>query len=510
MLLPPMRVLPRRGLLAVVAVLALTLATGLPSEAFAAAPAHSPVAAQVSTERHHKPAGQHHRHGGTRPTGKKHAHKSKHQPRKKHRAPKGTPPEMTMPKAGSVFSYPNRGSKQRFTIRRKVLHTIRSTWGAPRDRLGAASHRAGTIRISTWSFNDKTIARALWRAHRRGVSVQITAAAGANKDHRAWHWLRHRLHRKLHARHHPETLDRWSFARKCKGSCRGHGGTTHAKYFLFTNVGSGHLPAVTIQTSMNLTRMAYMHQWNQAAITRGRGVHHAFLSVFKQARLGQPVRHPFRYFRTGDIGNYFFPRPHATPAEDPVMQTLAPVRCKGATGGGVHGRTRIRIIQYAIYDTRGLGLAQRLRQLWNRGCNIKIIYSITSGPVLRILRSPTGRGPIPMRQSVIRNSLGQLAVYNHSKWMAITGRYGAVRNAWLVMPGSANWSNLALSSDEQMQLFRGQPWVTPYLKTFKKTWRQRTARPPYGPGASFRMFLPPPTTGEPEFGAGELQYAPED
>jgi hypothetical protein len=254
-----------------------------------------------------------------------------------------------------------------------------------------------------------------------------------------------------------------------------------------------------------------MHQWNQATVSRSTGVHHAFLSVFREARLGNPVRHPYRAFKTGTITSFFFPRPHATPAEDPVMQTLAPVRCKGATGGGVHGRTRIRIVQYAIYDTRGLGLAQRLRQLWNRGCNIKIIYSITSGPVLSILRSPSGRGPIPMRQSVIRNSLGQLAVYNHSKWMSITGRYGTNRNAWLVMPGSANWSNLALSSDEQMQRISGPGWVTPYLKSFKKTWHQRTSHVPYRYRAGFRMFAPPPAAvGEPEFGVGELQYAPED
>ncbi len=489
MLLPHIKDLRRRGLVVLAALVVLTLATGLPPATAATATAHPQAA---------------HKHRDNKAAG------HKKPGRKKVRPPKGTPPEMMMPRPGAVFSYPNRSTKERFAIRRKVLHTIRSTWGSPRDQLGAAGAGAGTIRISTWSFNDKTIARALWRAHRRGVSVQVTAAAGANREHRAWHWLRHRLHSRLHARRHPETVDRWSFARKCKGSCRGHGGTSHAKYFLFTNVGAGHLPAVTIQTSMNLTRMAYMHQWNQATITWGRDIHRAFASVFAEARRARPVRHPFRWFQTGGVANIFFPRPHAKPAQDPVMRTLAPVRCKGATGGGVHHRTRIRVIQYAIYDTRGLGLARRLRQLWNRGCNVKIIYSITSGPVLSILRSPAGRGPIPMRQSVIRNSLGQLAVYNHSKWMAITGRYGAARNAWIVLPGSANWSNFALSSDEQMQIVGTPGWVRPYLRSFKKTWRQRTSKPPYSWGAGYRMFLPPPVNGEPVFGQGELEFTPED
>jgi hypothetical protein len=234
------------------------------------------------------------------------------------------------------------------------------------------------------------------------------------------------------------------------------------------------------------------------------------LSVFDEARHGDPVRHPYRWIQTGGIGNIFFPRPHATPRQDPVRQVLSKVRCTGTSGGGRHHRTHIRIIQYAIYDVRGLGLAQRLRQLWNHGCNIKIIYSITSRPVLSILRSTAGRGPIPMRQSVIRNSLGQLAVYNHSKWMTINGRYGSSRNAWLVMPGSANWSNMALHSDEQLQLIQGRGWALPYLAAFKKTWRQRTSKPPYSWGAGYRMYLPGPTAEEPEFGKGELQYAPED
>ena len=64
----------------------------------------------------------------------------------------------------------------------------------------------------------------------------------------------------------PETRDKVSFARECRGSCRGRGGTPHAKYFLFTNVGTHTSPNVVIQTSMNLTPMGYQGQWNQAEV----------------------------------------------------------------------------------------------------------------------------------------------------------------------------------------------------------------------------------------------------
>ena len=61
------------------------------------------------------------------------------------------------------------------------------------------------------------------------------------------------------------------------------------------------------------------------------------------------------------------------------MSALSRVGCRGGT--------RIPIIQYAIHDTRGNRIAKRLRNLWNAGCNVRIIYSITSRPVLKILRS---------------------------------------------------------------------------------------------------------------------------
>ena len=95
--------------------------------------------------------------------------------------------------ASSVFSYPNRGKKERMAIRNRVLLTIRSTWGGPRTRLGTPMPGNGKIRLATWSFDDWKIARALVAARNRGVSVQVVAAADANKTHKSWKWLKKRL-----------------------------------------------------------------------------------------------------------------------------------------------------------------------------------------------------------------------------------------------------------------------------------------------------------------------------
>ena len=130
----------------------------------------------------------------------------------------------------------------------------------------------GRIRIATWTFDDWAIARSLYWAHKRGVSVQVLAAKGPNKRHQPWRWLRKRLPHTRYLPGYPETASRWSFARHCNGSCRGSGGTPHSKYFLFTNVGASHVRTITMQTSMNLTEMGFQGQWNHATTTWRRGV----------------------------------------------------------------------------------------------------------------------------------------------------------------------------------------------------------------------------------------------
>ena len=423
----------------------------------------------------------------------------------------GAPPVNAPIRAGSYFSYPNRTRSERVAIRKRVLNTIKSTWGGRRDGYGAALAGNGKIRIATWTLNDWAIARALYQAHRRGVSVQVMAAAGPNRTHKPWRWLRGRLHAALYRAGHPETMDRWSFARKCRGSCRGGGGTAHSKYFLFTNVGAAHVPAVTVQSSMNLTRLAYTGQWNQATVSWDRGVHSSFDTIFREARLDRPASGTYRRYTNGGIQSIFFPKPSTTSGSDPIMQALSTVRCLGATSGGdANRRTRIRVIQYAIYGTRGTWIAKRLRSLWNAGCNVRIVYAVSSRPVLSMLRSRSGRGPVPMKQSVIKNSSGEIVKYNHSKWMTITGSVGTSTGAWMVMPGSANWSNLALSSDEQMQQISSYGYTRAYLAAFEKTWKQRSSRPPRLARTTAGGRLLPTVPEQPVFGQGIYRYLPED
>jgi hypothetical protein len=419
----------------------------------------------------------------------------------------GQPPMAYAPASGSYFAYPNAGKKSKTAIRNRVLFSIRGTWGGPRTSIGTPFPANGKIRIATWTFDDWAIARALVAARARGVSVQVVAAKAANKDKKPWKWLKKRFGSRLNRPGHPGSADTVSFARECRGSCRGPGGTAHAKYFLFDQIGRTKQRYVTFQTSMNLTRFGYTGQWNQATVVKGKSVFDDYLGVFKQARLARRTANPYQAHAFGSaVVDYFFPRPGAKRPQDPVIQNLAGVGCTGAGYGGTpNHRTRIRVIQYAMYGDRGVWIAKRLRQLWNAGCDVRLIYSVITRPVLQILRSHAGRGAIPLRQSVTKKADGEINHYNHSKWMSITGRWNGRSSAWVVFNGSANWSLAAFANDEQMQRLRGVRLVKPYLGAFNRTWKQKTSkRPPNARFTAAGRALPIPGVPEttPDWGHG--------
>ena len=400
----------------------------------------------------------------------------------------GQPPMRYTIPANSYFAYPN-GAKQ--AIRAKVLATIKSTWGGPRQPgNGLPADGNGTIRIATWSFKDWEIARALVAAKNRGVSVQIVAAAGRNRDNAEWKFMKKKLGMRLNRPGYPATVDKVSFARECRGACRGRGGTPHSKYFMFTNVGPYHVANTVIQTSMNLTTIGYRSQWNQAEVSHDPYVYSHFMAIYRETRIGTPRAAPHRRYVHGSIVDEFFPF-SANSRTDPVMKLLNATKCTGATGGGTaNHRSRIRIINYAIYGPRGVWIAKKLRRLWNQGCDIKVIYAVSSRPTIAILRNGSGRGPIPLRQSVITNSKREIIKYNHSKWMTITGNWGGNPSAYVTMSGSSNFSIVGLKCDEQVQTFLNSRYqAVRHMSAFNATWRQKSSHAPgYGHhGAEGRM-----------------------
>lgn len=366
----------------------------------------------------------------------------------------GVTPDNYTPPVGMTFSHPYRKG-YRYLIRNQVLRTINSV--PPGER----------IQMASWSFSSKDYRLALKAAKARGVTVQIVLAqrnSGKNSD-----W-------KLLARiFGTNVTPTGSWVRRCYRSCRGTSGTMHSKIFLFSKV--YRTPFVDISGSANLTDFAVTNQWNQMNTVVGdQPVYDEAVRVFTQMSADQPA--PYVETHYPNLWTYYYPRGRATPANDFMMKALAPVRCTGAVNAGKGGRTIIKIAMYAWYEQRGQWLAKRVRQLWNQGCQIQIVFAISSNPVKNILYSPSGRGRIPMRQILLTNTNHVPIYYLHDKWVTITGNYAGNPANSVSLQGSFNFSDLGFSSDEQFQLIRGRAVYNRFARDFGLLWTDRQARAP--------------------------------
>jgi hypothetical protein len=200
--------------------------------------------------------------------------------------------------------------------------------------------------------------------------------------------------------------------------------------------------------------------------------------VFTQMAADRPVNPQYLSTQYPTMTTYFYPRGGVRPENDFMLKALAPVHCTGARNAAPGGRTIVKIAMYAWYQERGKWLAKRVRQLWEQGCQVQIVYAISSDPVKKILYSPAGRGRIPMRQILLTNTKHVPIYYLHDKWVAIAGHYGTDTSASVSLQGSFNFSDLGFRSDEQFQLLRGRATFDRFARDFTLLWKDRQARAP--------------------------------
>jgi phosphatidylserine/phosphatidylglycerophosphate/cardiolipin synthase-like enzyme len=293
--------------------------------------------------------------------------------------------------------------------------------------------RHADIRVMTWNFNAPAITNALIRAHDRGATVRVIMAR--TKTEAEWF----RLVRALKVGNADRLPADRSMTRTCNHSCRGTGGSEHAKWVTISRSGSS--SDVVMEGSFNLTTSAVRYQWNDwYTVVGDRTIYDAYQTVFQQAmkdKWAAPVSVHSK-FRTG----WFAPRANQP---DVVMTTLNKVQCSGATNGtGTNGHTRIRVASAVIQQIRGEQIASRLRQLVRQGCDVRVLYTLSTHTVLADLAG------VPTRHMAWdNNGDGEFDRYLHMKAMSISGHYGTEHDAHVVFNGSANWSRMGIVSDEQ-------------------------------------------------------------
>ena len=417
--------------------------------------------------------------------------RDKHYARQHQKActPPSKPEPVWSPGTATTFNYPFSTAARRNAIRHRVLKAIKYT------------PRGARIRLATFSYHDAKVTRALIRAHKRGVSVQLLVNRDGERLGRSYDKLQRELGDRRKPRHGMSPAE-VSFARSCLRSCRGRRGTLHSKIFLFSQV--GHTRWVSMVGSANLTKKAVIGQWNHMDTLVGKQTYVRLGMLFNQMKHDRVPEHPIWRFHTDDAVFWAFPHAIADPSRDPIVRVLRRISCQATPHTGtpvrktgrtskahaknkpkqnsatrpITRRTVIRIGMYAWFDNRGDYLARAVRRKWNHGCSVKIVYSVLNSKVKRILYDPSGRGRIPMRRVVRIDELTRQAVdYNHSKYLAMSGTYRH-QGGRFVWSGSMNFTGLGLFCDDLLFRLHGRRVVASYFRNFRRVWRSPKAHRP--------------------------------
>lgn len=378
------------------------------------------------------------------------------------RKPVPTPPDHYYVRPGVKFNDPyGRDGHSSVTIRRSIVRTINSTT------------KGDHIMIASWNIRSRVYVDALVAANRRGVGIRIVMDRGnanptaPNPDYR-------RLARAF-APTKARLPQNRSSIKRCVSSCRGRRGIAHSKFFLFDHVGSRNW--VVMYGSNNATDIAANSQWNDLyTIVNNQDIYNQFGRIFVQMKAdhnlyGKAYVQQVTPIRTFNF--YPYQGPVATAAGDPDLNRLNQIQCSGATGGtGTNGHTKVRIAQDALLGDRGKAIANRLVTMERRGCDIRLVYSLLGGNIRTILKN----GHVPTLQySYDRNRDGMYDIYLHMKDMAISGVFRGKTDARVVINGTANWTPVALQSDEVVAEINSPSITASYINWIDYLWHHRPA-----------------------------------
>jgi phosphatidylserine/phosphatidylglycerophosphate/cardiolipin synthase-like enzyme len=358
-----------------------------------------------------------------------------------------TSPGHYTPTFGARFNNPYGRETARRRLIAHVVRTIDSSPGyvRPRTASGALAPCPSSprlfpseIKISLYSIADRNFVNALIRAHRRCVSVQLLMNNHLDATTSpSWGAL-------LRAIGNDRSKRSWT--RRCVGGCRGHA-VLHSKFYLFSRAGRAR--NVVMVGSSNMTSNAVRIQYNDLFTAVGSGtLLGQYKTIFNEMKRDRVVANPLRVKRVGRYTSTFYPYPGATARTDRTLAALNSIRCSGARGAGIHGRSVLYVNMHSWHGTRGRYLAQRVRTMYNRGCYVRILYSFMGHRTFNFLTR--GAGPrMVVRRVLFPGPRGLVAAkYSHMKMFAASGHIGSDRSSWVTWTGSNNWADRSIHGDE--------------------------------------------------------------
>jgi PLD-like domain len=363
-------------------------------------------------------------------------------------------PSHYTPPGGPKFNDPYGSRATRRALLTHVIKTINSVPGyrlppgidpATGKRVACPTNPAeypNTIKIALYSIADQSFVDALIAAHQRCVSVKLLMNSHLNVDNSpSWR----RLVNGLGMRGANFAAKR-SFAYRCSNGCIGST-VLHTKFYLFSQ--AGRVRNVMMTGSSNMTSNAVRVQWNDLfTVDNDQALYDTYTGMWNRMVPDKRGNGPF-VFQTGPYTSTFYPMRQATRNNDKTLDALQTIHCTGATGGaGYHGRTVVYIAMHAWHGNRGLYLAKRVRQLYDSGCYVRILYSFMGHGTYSLLTRGTGTRMI-VRRVLFPGASGLVAAkYSHMKLFAASGHVGDDPSAWVTWTGSNNWADRSIKADE--------------------------------------------------------------
>lgn len=370
---------------------------------------------------------------------------------------------------GSLFNNPM-VEADRYIIERHLLKAIRNT------------PKRGHITISAYSLDRGAVARELIAARQRGVRVQILL-----NDHlvpRAQTDIQRVIGHNTNKR---------NFLKRCYAGCRADANiynNLHSKFYLFSQ--TGRKKHVVMFGSANLTMNAVRWQWNDLYTVAERPVlYQQFRKLFNDMRPDWNVRRATYEF-CDDANQNCKPRDQApflvtvfprfsTKKDDAILDILNKVQCQYVDEAGAQQSTVLRLSMHTMRGVRGNYLADKLRQLYAEGCDLRVNYGLMGFVTKQHIGAPTARGRVPLRSTGFDLNLDPLTIerYTHHKYFALRGSYAGDVTANRVWTGSTNWASLGTPQDEILVSLKGRKLVNRYFANFETMWHPPYSRDAY-------------------------------
>ena len=356
------------------------------------------------------------------------------------------------PPSGARFNNPYGTQSSRRKLLTHVTRAINSSPGYQLPLNPATGKRVACptnpkdypseIKIALYSIADKAFVDALIHAHQRCVSVKLLMNSHLNRDNSpSWR----RLTNAIPGRTRNVAAQR-SLAARCSNGCIGST-VLHTKFYLFSAANSARRTVMV--GSSNMTTNAVRVQWNDLFTVNGSSsLYSAYRSMFNKMAPDRRGSGP-RIYHSGPYVSTFYPFRTATRSTDKTMNALNTIRCTGATGGaGLNGRTVVHIVMHSWHGKRGLYLAKRVRQMYNNGCYVRILYSFMGHGTFSLLTRNTNSRMVA-RRVLFPGPQGKVAAkYSHMKMFAASGNVSGDRSNWVTWTGSNNWADRSVKADE--------------------------------------------------------------